>query len=123
MRKTIEIRYILNPYLYTLFSEVHQNGGTVIRSLTHEFPQDKGTLDIDEQFLWGSGLLISPVIYQGLTTISAYLPPEARWYSYYDGLEAKPGFVKLVAPRDFIPVPNTFLLNFCLKLLLRYCFI
>lgn len=104
MRKTIEIRYTLNPYLYTLFSEVHQHGGTVVRSLTHEFPQDKGTLDIDEQFLWGSGLLISPVIYQGTTVISVYFPPEARWYSYYDGREAQAGFAKVYAPRDFIPL-------------------
>lgn len=105
MRKTIVIRYTLNPYLYTLFSEVHQNGGTVVRSLTHEFPQDKGTLDIDEQFLWGSALLISPVIHQGVTAISAYFPPEARWYSYYDGREVTPvGVNRLSAPRDFIPL-------------------
>lgn len=104
MRKTIEIRYTLNPYLYTLFSEVHQRGGTVVRSLTHEFPQDKGTLDIDEQFLWGSGLLISPVIHQGTTAIPVYFPPEARWYSYYDGREVQAGFAKVYAPRDFIPL-------------------
>jgi alpha-glucosidase (family GH31 glycosyl hydrolase) len=105
MRKAILLRYTLNPFLYTLFSEVHQNGGTVVRSLTHEFPKDKGTFNIDEQFLWGSSLLISPVIYQSTTVIEAYFPPQARWYSYYDGREVtSTGYNKLVAPRDFIPL-------------------
>jgi alpha-glucosidase (family GH31 glycosyl hydrolase) len=35
-RSIIEERYRLLPYLYSLFYEVNQNGGTVIRSLMHE---------------------------------------------------------------------------------------
>ncbi len=35
-RKIVEIRYSLLPYLYSLFYEVNQKGGTVIRSLMHE---------------------------------------------------------------------------------------
>lgn len=104
MRKVVVIRYTLLPYLYTLFYQVHTTGGTVVRSLAHEFPRDKLTHDVDEQFLWGSGLLISPVIYQGKTSIEAYLPVQARWYSYYDGKEVNAGWVRLAAPRDFIPL-------------------
>jgi alpha-glucosidase (family GH31 glycosyl hydrolase) len=104
MRKTIVIRYTLLPYLYTLFYHVHENGGTVVRSLAHEFPKNKRTYDIDEQFLWGGSLLISPVIYQGKTIVDVFLPQEARWYSYYDGKEATAGLNKIFAPRDFIPL-------------------
>lgn len=65
IKSVVETRYTLLPYLYSLFFKVNIDGGTVVRSLVHEFPSDKNTHDIDEQFLWGSALLISPVIEQG----------------------------------------------------------
>jgi alpha-glucosidase (family GH31 glycosyl hydrolase) len=77
------IRYSLLPFLYTLFYNANVNGGTVVRSLIHEFPADKETHSIDEQFLWGSQLLISPVIYPGKITVNAYLPIKSRWYLLY----------------------------------------
>jgi len=92
------------PYLYTLFYNVHTKGGTVVRSLIHEFPRDRRTYDIDEQFLWGSALLISPVIYQGKTAVEVYFPVESRWFSYYDGKEVNPDTRWVSAPRDFIPL-------------------
>ena len=49
------------------------------RALWDEFPTDSNTWVIDRQFMWGSGLLISPVLDQGATTKSAYFP-DARWY-------------------------------------------
>jgi alpha-glucosidase (family GH31 glycosyl hydrolase) len=104
MRRTVEIRYTLLPYLYTLFYNVHTNGGTVVRSLIHEFPYDRRTIDIDEQFLWGSALLISPCITQGRVYVDVYFPPEARWYDYYTGKEINPSVTRVNAPRDFIPL-------------------
>lgn len=104
MRKTVLIRYTLIPYLYTLFYNAHLNGGTVVRSLIHEFSSDKKTFDIDEQFLWGSSLLISPVINPGRTFVDAYLPSQARWFDYYSGREVNSGSTRLNAPRDFIPL-------------------
>jgi len=34
--------------------------------------------------MWGGGLLISPVVTQGVSSIQAYLP-KGRWYEYYTG--------------------------------------
>lgn len=79
-------RYRLLPYLYTLLHEANTVGGTVLRPLVHEFPQDSNTWSIGNQFLWGPALYISPVLDQGLVTVDVYLP-QARWYNYYDGVE------------------------------------
>lgn len=47
------------------------------------FPADSNSQSIDRQFLWGSSLLISPVLEQGAVELSAYLPP-ATWYSLHN---------------------------------------
>ncbi|NWV96371.1 MGA protein, partial [Machaerirhynchus nigripectus] len=81
-RKVLNIRYSLLPYLYTLLHDAHAHGSTVVRPLLHEFVQDRNTWDIDEQFLWGPALLISPVMAQNARSVEAYFP-SARWYDYY----------------------------------------
>uniref|UniRef100_A0A8B9T872 P-type domain-containing protein n=1 Tax=Anas platyrhynchos TaxID=8839 RepID=A0A8B9T872_ANAPL len=60
----LNIRYTLLPYLYTLFYKAHTQGDTVARPVLHEFYSDEATWSVDRQFLWGPGLLISPVLDQ-----------------------------------------------------------
>ncbi|XP_072039745.1 sucrase-isomaltase, intestinal-like [Amphiura filiformis] len=104
-RETLEIRYTLLPYLYTLFYHAHVNGNTVMRPLFHEFVEDAYTHTIDRQLLWGPAFLITPVLEDGFTNVDAYFP-DARWFDYYTGAEA--GFrkktVNLDAPMDYIPL-------------------
>uniref|UniRef100_A0A8B9VXL6 alpha-glucosidase n=1 Tax=Anas zonorhyncha TaxID=75864 RepID=A0A8B9VXL6_9AVES len=58
----LNIRYTLLPYLYTLFYKAHTQGDTVVRPVLHEFYSDEVTWEVDRQFLWGPGLLISAVL-------------------------------------------------------------
>lgn len=37
-------------------------GKTVLRSLMMEFPEDRIARTVSKQFMWGSGLLITPVL-------------------------------------------------------------
>ncbi|NWW70114.1 MGA protein, partial [Climacteris rufus] len=102
-RNVLNIRYTLLPYLYTLLHDAHADGTTVIRPVLHEFVEDRKTWEVYEQFLWGSALLISPVMKQGARTVDAYFP-NARWYDYYT--EEDTGFrgqlKNLPAPLDHI---------------------
>ncbi|GAB6030873.1 hypothetical protein CHUAL_007707 [Chamberlinius hualienensis] len=100
--KALTERYRLLPYLYTLLYMSHTKGSTVARPLLHEFPTDPQTWNINYQFLWGFGLLISPVVNEGDQSVSAYFPA-AKWYDYYtgnniNGLDAS--FITLDAPLD-----------------------
>ena len=88
-RDVLAIRYSILPYYYTLFYKAHRPispgnvpAATVVRPLFFEFPTDPKTYDIDQQFLVGSGLLISPVLQQGATSVSAYFPA-GKWYDWY----------------------------------------
>lgn len=100
-----EMRYSLLPYLYTLFYRAHVDGRTVMRPLFHEFPSDLKTYDVDRQFLWGSSLLITPVLDQGKTSVCGYLP-DVRWFSLVNGMEElRTGSVVCFdAPSNRVPV-------------------
>ncbi|XP_012576240.1 PREDICTED: putative maltase-glucoamylase-like protein FLJ16351 [Condylura cristata] len=83
-RHYLHIRYSLLPYLYTLFYWAHTRGDTVARPLVHEFYEDPQTWDVHTQFLWGPGLLITPVLGKNVAQVSAYVP-DAIWYDYETG--------------------------------------
>lgn len=69
------------------------------------FPTDPNSQSIDRQFLWGSSLLISPVLEQGAVELAAYLPP-GTWYSLHNGqpFYSKGQYLLLPAPLDTINV-------------------
>ncbi|XP_070836948.1 lysosomal alpha-glucosidase isoform X2 [Chaetodon trifascialis] len=105
MRSVLNLRYSLLPFLYTLFHHAHASAETVARPLFMEFPTDPNSQTIDRQFLWGSSLLISPVLEQGAVELAAYLPP-GTWYSLHDGqpFYSKGQYLLLPAPLDTINV-------------------
>ncbi|KAI9514722.1 hypothetical protein NQZ68_030911 [Dissostichus eleginoides] len=105
MRSALNLRYSLLPFLYTLFHHAHTSADTVARPLFVEFPTDPNCQTIDRQFLWGSSLLISPVLERGAEELAAYLPP-ATWYSLHNGqpFYSKGLYLLLAAPLDTINV-------------------
>ncbi|XP_069927492.1 probable maltase-glucoamylase 2 isoform X2 [Oryctolagus cuniculus] len=100
-RHYLNIRYTLLPYLYTLFYRAHTLGETVARPLVHEFYQDPATWDVHEQFLWGPGLLITPVLYEGVDQVKAYIPDDI-WYDYETGvaMQWRKQLVDMLLPGD-----------------------
>ncbi|XP_016431268.1 lysosomal alpha-glucosidase isoform X2 [Sinocyclocheilus rhinocerous] len=105
MRTAITLRYSLLPFLYTLFHHTHSSSSTVARPLFLEFPTDPNCQSIDRQFLWGSSLLISPVLEEGAVQVTAYLPP-GTWYSLHNGEAycSKGQCILFPAPLDTINV-------------------
>lgn len=41
---------------------------------------DSETWSLDQQFMWGSALIISPVLEANVSSVEVYLPPSVRWY-------------------------------------------
>lgn len=109
-RKAMNIRYSLLPYMYTLFYEAHTTGTTVMRALQWEFPNDPTLANIDNQFLLGPSILVTPVLGQGLTEAKGVFPgvgKGTKWYDWYTqtAVEAKQGEnVTIPAPLGHIPV-------------------
>ncbi|XP_033207574.1 lysosomal alpha-glucosidase-like isoform X2 [Belonocnema kinseyi] len=107
-KKALTVRYELLPYLYTLFFRAHQFGETVARPLFFEFTNDSKTFSIDSQFLWGSSLMIVPVLDETSDKnekVDAYIP-RGKWYKFYtnESIISTGQNMTLEAPLDTIPL-------------------
>lgn len=100
------LRYRLFPYIYSLAGEVTHGAGTILRPLVMDFREDAASRNIRDQFLFGPGLMVSPVTDYGAREREVYLPPTTGgWYSLWTGI-AVPGEQTLMAPAplDRLPV-------------------
>ncbi|KAL7055555.1 hypothetical protein AAHC03_022507 [Spirometra sp. Aus1] len=105
IREAIELRYRLLPYLYSLFYRAKLDGKTVARALALEYPHDLSCHSIDKQFLWGSCLLITPVLTKGARSVYGYLP-EGQWVGLNDHVrhKSKGQWFYFEAPLEQIPL-------------------
>jgi len=105
--EVLSIRYRYLPYLYTLLQEASAQGSSVVRPLFNVFPGDVGCREVSDQFLWGSGLMVAPVLAEGATSRQVYVPP-AVWYDVLTGERRFNNVfsesVKVEAPLDTIPL-------------------
>lgn len=100
VRKAIQLRYHLLPYLYDLAHE----DLPMLRPLILEYPTDKTCENICDQFLIGDKLLAAPVMTPGTFARSVYLP-KGTWYDYYTGKRYTGGkYILVEAPMDHLPL-------------------
>ncbi len=104
IRKYIRLRYELLPYFYDLFYEHQKTGLPVMRPLVLEYSRDKNTHNLNDEFMVGSNLLVSPVVEQGQVKKLVYLP-EGTWYDYWtkERIEGG-GWIVADAPLDICPL-------------------
>ena len=79
------LRYRLLPYIYTLAGDTYHRGGTIVRALIMDFPDDPQVRDIGGQYMFGPALLVAPVTEFGARTRDVYLPAGSRWYDFHTG--------------------------------------
>ena len=90
IRAAIKRRYVLLPYLYTLFAEAHRTASPVMRPLWYEFPEDSAAYTEQEGFMLGKALLVWPVTTPGATAVAVRLPA-GLWFDVSELFWALPG--------------------------------
>ncbi len=79
LKKYMFIRERLFDYIKEQMKEAHTKGTPVMRTLFYSFPKDKTVWEIDDEYMFGSDILVAPIMYSGVTEKKIYLPKGTRW--------------------------------------------
>ena len=124
IEKYINLRYRLLPYIYSTAWDVTANHSSMMRAMVMDFAGDKNALDINDQFLFGKSIMVSPVTnamyikpvangrdttyaedFTAAKTKETYLPAGTDWYDFWTGEKLAGGKkVTKETPFDIIPL-------------------
>ncbi len=124
IEKYINLRYRFLPYIYSASWDVTANQSSMMRALMMDFAKDKNALDINDQFLFGKSIMVSPVTtamyvkpavngrdtvqvedFSIIKTKETYLPAGTDWYDFWTGEKLRGGkTVRKETPIDIIPL-------------------
>ena len=117
-RKFVNLRYEFIPYLYDLFFEHLINGLPIIRPLVMEYPNDKNTFDLNDEYMVGENILVAPIVTQGSTKRMIYLP-KGEWINYFTNKTYSGNqYIIVDAPLDTLPLfikNNSLIVKYPLK--------
>ena len=105
MRKMLNLRYRLLPYIYSEAWQVTKNGSTMMRALVMDFNGDTDAVKQPYEYMFGKAFLIAPITEAGATQRDVYLPKSADWFNFWTGKRIKGGqTIKAEAPLNKIPL-------------------
>jgi alpha-glucosidase len=82
VRKFIEIRYQLLPYLYTAFWNLIDHGTPILNSLVLFDQEDPQTHYRTDEFVFGKHILVCPIIEPNAKGRRMYIP-HGNWYNFW----------------------------------------
>ena len=104
-RESIDLRYSLLPYNYTIAFENNQTGIPLMRPLFFEEPENDSLFDVSQTYMWGDNFLVSPVVDSGITEKEVYFPKNYFWFDFFTDNLYKGGEEYIVkVQEDHIPV-------------------
>jgi alpha-D-xyloside xylohydrolase len=80
-RRAAEMKYRLMPYVYAQAKDSSERGLPMVRALFVEYPDDPGSWQVEDEYLFGSDMLVAPLFETGTTARAVYLPP-GKWIDY-----------------------------------------
>ena len=105
LAKYLRLRYELMPYIYSLGYGAHETGAPFMRGLFMDFGDDPKVAEIGDEYMFGPALLVAPVVEQGMTSRSVYLPAGTDWYNFWTNERVRGGqTITVAAPIDVIPL-------------------
>lgn len=105
LRKQVNIRESLKPYINSCMNEAHKKGYPVMRTLFFEFPEDKASWNIEDEYMFGRKYLVAPIFEFGKRRRQVYLPLGSRWKDINKGSIRSGGiWINCEAPLDRIPI-------------------
>ncbi len=79
MKKYLFVREELKTYIKRIMKEASESGIPVMRSMFYEFPDDDQTSELMDQYMFGTDLLVAPIIKENARQRTVYLPQNVQW--------------------------------------------
>jgi alpha-D-xyloside xylohydrolase len=100
-RRADEMKYRLMPYVYAQAKDASMRGLPMVRALFIEYPGDPGAWQVEDEYLFGSDILVAPLMESGMEARDVYLPA-GQWIDYQDRKVYSGGWHRIEAGK--IPV-------------------
>jgi alpha-D-xyloside xylohydrolase len=105
IKKMLNLRYRLMPYIYSEAWQITKNGSTMMRPLVMDFSGDTSALNQHYEYMFGKSFLVAPITEPKVDEWNVYLPESAQWYDFWTGKHFKGGqIIKTETPLDKIPL-------------------
>ena len=89
-RECAEMKYRLMPYVYAQAKDCTERGLPMVRALLVEFPEDPGAWLVEDEYMFGSQMLVAPLLESGNERV-VYLP-KGKWIDYQTGKVYEGGY-------------------------------
>ncbi len=89
-RACAEMKYQLMPYVYAQAKDCSERGLPMVRALFVEYPDDPGAWLVEDEYLFGSQILVAPLLESGDSRV-CYLP-RGKWIDYQSGQVYEGGY-------------------------------
>jgi alpha-D-xyloside xylohydrolase len=96
VRTLLNFRMSLIPYLYSAFADYHFKGIPVFRALVIDYPQDKNTFNLSDEYMIGDGILAAPLTAKK-DERKVYLP-EGTWFDFNNNKKYEGGREYTITP-------------------------
>lgn len=89
MKKYLQLRHQLVPYIYTMNARNHFDGLPLVSPMYYEHPEDDQAYNVPNQFYFGTELIIAPMVTPmhrklHMTATTTWLP-EGEWFDFFNG--------------------------------------
>ena len=94
-RECAKMKYKLMPYVWEQAKECSKLGLPMVRALLVEFPHDQGAWYVEDEYMFGSKMLVAPLLESG-NSRNVYLP-KGKWIDYQTGKVYEGGYQTIEA--------------------------
>jgi alpha-D-xyloside xylohydrolase len=95
-REDVDLKYRLMPYIYAQAKYCSEHGLPMVRALFVQYPDDPGAWLVDDEYLFGSDILVAPLMLDSATGRNVYLPG-GNWIDYQTKKSYGPGWQHIQA--------------------------
>ena len=105
IKKYMMLRERLRPYIMKQMSMASETGIPPMRPLFVDFPSDPICYEVEDEYLFGSDLLVAPVLDADISMRNVYLPANSIWRdAWTDQIYTGGQWISVEAPLDRIPL-------------------